>query len=977
MTVDPQYRKKLIEVALPLEAINKESSREKSIRHGHPSTLHLWWARRPLTACRAVLFASLVDDPSSWPEIFPTEAEQEKERKRIFAIIEELAKWENSNNSDVLYQAHEEIARSISRGRGDPMPKGIAAIRQYITENAPPVLDPFCGGGSIPLEAQRLGLEVQASDLNPVAVLITKALIEIPPKFAGKPAVNPMTRTQKTIEEKWEGVKGLADDVEYYGKWMRSEAEKRIGHFYPRVKITAEIAKDRPDLKKYIGKELTIIAWLWARTVASSNPIVNRTHVPLVRSYWLSTKPGKEAWIEPIIDKEKNQFKFVVRVGSPYPDKKIIIDSGTKIGRGCNFKCIISGEPIPDSHVKKQGALGQLNVKLIAIVAEGDRGRVYLSPSEDQEKIANSIIKPGNIGAIQQPMVDDKRNIWCYIYGFTSFDKLFTSRQLLALATFSNLVQEVREKILADANKSLIFPADERRLDEGGTGAKAYADAVSVYLTFPIGRAADYWATTSTWYPANQQIGHTFTRQAIPMVWDFAEANPLSNSSGGWISLWSTTLDAFKGLPIYQRKGSVKQLDATSSINGIQSPIISTDPPYYDNIGYADLSDFFYIWLRRSLSDVFPSLFATVLTPKIHELIASPHRHDGKRQKAQVFFEEGLGRAFLQMKEVQNADYPLTVFYAFKQVEECDEEDSIVSTGWDTMLTGLIRAGYMIEGTWPMRSEQHHRMIAHSTNALASSIVLVCRPRSPSASLATRREFIASLKHELPSAVKTLQKSSIAPVDLAQSAIGPGMAVFSRYARIMESDGSPMTVRTALGIINQTLDEVFAEQEGEFDADTRWALSWYEQYRNNEGPFGDAETLSKAKNTAVNGLIEAGIITAKGGKVKILNWNELREGWDPNIDRRPTIWEATHYLIKQLENHGEQGAADLLQKLGGGMGENARDLCYRLYSICERKKWAQDAIGYNSLIVAWPEITKLVQSSARTEKAQRMLLGEE
>lgn len=980
MPTTPQYRRKLIEVALPLEAINKESAREKSIRHGHPSTLHLWWARRPLAACRAVLFSSLVDDPSAWPDLFPTEEKQKVERERIFKIIEELVMWDNSNNPEVLFKAHSEIARSISRDLGEKMPVGADAIRKYITEKAPPVLDPFCGGGSIPLEAQRLGLVAYGSDLNPVAVLITKALIEIPPKFAGNPPVNPESRVQKTIEGKWEGAEGLAEDVRYYGKWMRDEAEKRIGHLYPKVKVTTEMVKDRPDLKPYVGRDLNVIAWLWARTVVSPNPAVNGAHVPLIGTFWLSTKKGQETWIEPLVDKKRNSFKFVINVKKPNQSERESIDKGTKIGRGANFHCLISGEPIKKEYIHDEFKAKRQNVVLMAIVAEGDRERLFLSPDTHQEKIASSAIpswKPEEEMNTKSPNLVSGRG-----YGINQWQEIFTSRQLVTLTTFCNLVTETREKVLVDSRQSKSLQKDSRGLDAGGNGQDAYADAVAVYLGLAISKLSDSQNSLCTWKPSMNQSIHAFARQALPMVWDFSEANAFGGMAGDFQTTLNNMMRVIDRLG-YNQMGEVKQLDATSTMNGKSHLLISTDPPYYDNIGYSDLSDFFYIWLRCSLSCVYPSIFATLLTPKKQELIASAYRHEGNKEQAMTFFESGLGQAFARMHEAHDSHYPLTVYYAFKQAETDSGENSsdsgnnlLISTGWETMLSGLIKAGFIIQGTWPMRTELGNRMIGLGTNALASSIVLVCRPRPTNAPLATRREFITALKLELPSALKTLQQSSIAPVDLAQAAIGPGMAVFTRYTKVMESDGAPMTVRTALGLINQTLDEVLAEQEGEFDPDTRWAIAWFEQFGMNEAAFGTAETLSRAKNTAINALVDDGLITARAGKVKLVARNELPVDWDPTKDKRLTAWESTQHLIRALDQKGESGAAELLKKLGSGIGETARDLAYRLYVICDRKKWTTEALSYNTLVTSWSEIQNLVHVAERTKQGQQTFAKE-
>jgi putative DNA methylase len=939
------YRKKLIEVALPLEAINKESAREKSIRHGHPSTLHLWWARRPLAACRAVLFASLVDDPSSLPEQFPTEEAQQRERDRLFKIIEELVRWENSNNEAVLDRARKEILRSTG---GNP----------------PPVLDPFAGGGSIPLEAQRLGLEAHASDLNPVAVLINKALIEIPPRFAGQPPVNPESRKKIGNAENWRGAQGLAEDVRFYGKWMRDEAEKRIGHLYPKI--------DSPT-----AKGLTVIAWLWARTVRCPNPACG-ARMPLVRSFALSTKKGKQAWVEPIIEfpvtlsrsegslapnsrdasqaqhdgvfgRGQKRVRFEVRTGEGSPPEGTVNRKGAR--------CLVCGTSVPFDHVRAEGKAGRMSQQMMAVVAEGQRGRVYLDPTPEQVEIAQQA-KPTWKPDAELP--HNPRDFKTPNYGMRTFGDLFTPRQLVALTTFSDLVGEARQRVAADAQAA--------RLDEAR--AQAYADAVATYLAFALSKMADRGSTICTWFTERDSTRNTFARQAIPMTWDFAELNTLLKGTGSFVGAVDWTAESLEGVPLGSKDGFVKQADATKTVDKIQPAIISTDPPYYDNIGYADLADFFYVWLRRSLGSIYPTITGTLLVPKAQELVATPYRFGGSKQKAQEFFEHGLGEAFERMCEAAHRDYPLTVYYAFKQAESDGDEgsgdgDGIVataSTGWETMLEGLLRSGFAINGTWPMRSELSNRMIASGTNALASSIVLVCRPRPQSAAVATRREFIAALRRELPDALRKLQHGNIAPVDLAQAAIGPGMAVFSRYSKVVESNGEPMRVRTALQLINQSLDEVLQEQEGEYDNDTRWAIAWFEQYAANEGPYGEAETLSRAKNTSVAGLHEGGVVQARAGKVRLLSRDQLPDGWNPTQDRRKSVWEITQHLIRALENDGEYGAAGILAQLGSE-AEAARDLAYRLYTTCERKGWASEALAYNSLVVAWPAI--LEQKSAQ------------
>ncbi len=958
------YKKKLIEVALPLEDINREAAREKSIRHGHPSTLHLWWARRPLAACRAVLFASLVDDPSecvtelmadapkrraaekalaaqrklwearktlfdkaqaakiSAPEPGPEpkleEVIVETERERLFEIIRELVKWENSNDDRTLNKARAEILRSTG---GNP----------------PPVYDPFCGGGSIPLEAQRLGLEAHASDLNPVPVLINKALIEIPPRFAGKPPVNPESRKKLSASGSWKGAAGLAEDIRYYGQWMRDEAEKRIGHLYPKVKLP----------KEHGGGEATVIAWLWARTVASPNPATKGAHVPLVRSFAISTKAGKKAWVEPVVDQDSMTYRFEVRTGNGEPRAGTVSRNGAV--------CVLTGSPMPLDYVRAEGKAGRLGTRLLAIVAKGQSGRIYLSPTDENERVAQ-MAEPHNVPDTDMPKAALGFRI--QNYGMTKHRHLFTRRQLTALTSFSDLVSEACEKVLNDSGND-----------------RAYSDAIATYLGLATGRGADYWSANCSWHSSKELIRNTFARQAIPMVWDFAETNPLSSSAGNFIGGRDWIVSCVERVPA-TGEASVTQLSA-ADIDTDRKVLFSTDPPYYDNVPYADLSDFFYVWLRRSLQTIYPQLLGTVLVPKGEELIADPFRHGG-RDEARSFFERGMGAVFERMREASDPKYPTTIYYAFKQSEAEDEDDAFdeaensnpsrASTGWETFLQGLADAGWQIDGTWPMRTELGNRMRNLASNALASSIVLVCRVRPKDAGVASRRDFLAALKRELPEALRNLQKGNIAPVDLAQAAIGPGMAVFSRYARVLETDGSPMGVRTALSLINQSLDEVLAEQEGEFDADTRWALAWFDQYGFTEGAYGQAETLSTAKNTSVSGMVEAGILAAKGGKVRLLKKEELPPDWDPAEDARLTIWESTHYLIRALDQ-GEQAAAELLRKLGA-VAEIARDLSYRLYTVCERRKWSQDAIGYNALVLAWPDLTRLAQEQKAAGPSQ-------
>lgn len=894
------YKKKLIEVALPLDVINAQSAREKSIRHGHPSTLHLWWARRPLAACRAVLFAQLVDDPSADPDSFPTEADQDAERNRLFAIIEDLVQWENIDNEEVLKSARSEILRSC----GGKLPL---------------VFDPFAGGGSIPLEAQRLGLEAYASDLNPVAVLINKALIQIPPRWAGRAPTHP----EASNRTRWTGSEGLAEDIRRYGLWLRDEAERRIGHLYPRASL--------PD-----GSAANVVAWIWARTVTCQNPACGAT-IPLASTFWLGKKKGKEAWINPIVcDRE---IRFEIKgdpSGPPDPPKQ---------GRGAKFKCLVCGTVAGEVHVRSEAMAGRMGAQLMAIAAQGDRRRVYLPPDSLHAEAA-LIDAPPLVPQGQMPI--NPRWFSPPAYGMSDYSDLFTSRQLVALTTFSDLVGEARERVISDAAAGGISDED----------AAEYADALAIYLALALGKVADYGNSICSWasHPKQEAVRNAFSRQAIPMAWDYAEAFPFGTTAGSLGEAFEWVAKVVERLPAGP-SGSAHQADARA---GGPSAVFATDPPYYDNIGYADLSDFFYIWLRRSLEEIDGDLFGTMLTPKGAELIASPYRHDGSQDGARRYFEDGFVEVFRAARLSSIKNVPMTLFYAFKQSEN-SSEDGVGSTGWSTMLEGLAAAGWMVTATWPLRTEMGNRMIASGTNALASSIVLACRLRPEAAGVTDRQGLIRALQEELPDSLRALQKAHIAPVDLRQAAVGPGMAVFSRFARVIEPDGETMRVRTALGLINQVLDRVLDDQEQEFDPETRWAIHWFSQFLLDEGPYGTAEQLAVSMNVAVNAMVESGIVKSGGGKVRLLARSELPDDWDPVFDTRTPVWEATHHLVKRLETDGESSAARLLRRMGG-LGEPAQLLAYRLYTVCERTR-PNLAGPYNALVASWPEIQRLAREA--------------
>ena len=938
--------KKLIEVALPLDAINVASAREKSIRHGHPSTLHLWWARRPLAAARAVVFSQLVNDPEDlWrcqnPGIEPNKQVRghwTKARTRLFKVIEEIVLWENTTNEAVLEKARQEIRQSwievCELNKEHPQ-----AAELFDPNVMPGLHDPFAGGGTIPLEAQRLGLDAYASDLNPVAVLINKAMIEIPTKFAGMPPVNPESREKYGMGTKqWHGAEGLAEDVRYYGNWMRDEAYNRVGKLYPKIEITNELAKHRPDLAPYVGKRLTVIAWLWARTVKSPNPAFSHVDVPLASSFVLGAKPGKEAYVVPKIC--NGGYEFDVKTGE-IPDEA---RSGTKAGARNAFNCVMSNTPISYDYIRTEALAGRMKERLMAIVAEGKSSRVYLSPTAEME-LASQVEPPYRPDQVIVAGMSER----VVGYGFLTYGDLFTSRQLTALNTFSDLVSTARSKVLDDANDTS-FADDKGSLDDGGTGPRSYAEAISVYLGFALSRMTNYSSSLCVWssHPKDELAKQVFLRQALSITWDFAETNPFSSAGGTLDTNISFLCKSMKSLPA---RGFGSSIQADGKTVAIQRRFVATDPPYYDNIGYADLSDYFYVWLRRSLREIFPKLLVTMAVPKADELVATPGRH-GSKEQAEAFFLNGMTAAMANIAREVHPSAPITIFYAFKQSET--KADGTNSTGWETFLEAVNQAGLSLTGTWPMRTELVGNL-KNKVNALASSIVLVCRPRSKTAATVSRREFIRELNVTLPLALDAMTRgdeglhSPVAPVDLSQAIIGPGMAVFSKYAAVLEADGSPMNVRTALQLINRFL------AEDDFDADTQFCLHWFEQYGWELSKFGEADTLARAKGTSVDGVKNAGVLHSAGGNVRLLKWAEYPSDWNPQADQRLPIWEVLHQLIRVFNTDGETGAAAVFAAVQS-KAEAARQLAYRLYTLCERKNWAEDARAYNEVVTSWSGI---------------------
>ena len=895
------HKRKLIEVALPLDAINREAERDTPKRSNHPWRMHFWWARRKLATARAVLFAQLVDDPSSDPGRFPTVEDQRVERERLHAMIERLVSWDNARDPRLLAEARAEIRRS-SGG------------------STPVIFDPFAGGGSIPLEAQRLGLEARASDLNPVAVLINKALIEIPAAFKDQAPIYPDLAGSQIRD--WKGAEGLAADVRAYGAWIREQALARLGDVYP-----SEGGK-------------TPIGWLWARTVRCPNPACG-VDMPLVKSWWVAKKAARNVFIVPTVmgdPAHPSGMRVAYSVSDRPVDAPADVDEGTVSRRGA--KCVSCGTAISLSHIREEGRAKRLGQQLLATIVDGGRKREYIAPTAAQ--VAAADLDPP-AGRIEGDIGFYPRDLKAPTYGLTQFADLFTARQLTVITLLSDLVQEVRTAVI------------------GHGGTSEYADAVATYLGLAVSRGTDYQSNVTTWHYQNEQIRNVFARQAIPMAWDFLEVNILGTGSGTWASQVELAAQALEGLvvdtPAFARQQAAQ--DASR-----QPFVLSTDPPYYDNVEYSELSDFFYVWLRRTLRSVHPQLLSTLLVPKAEELVANPYRHDGK-EGAKAFFEDGFRTVFANAREVASPDYPITVYYAFKQSETDAEGEA--SSGWETLLEGMIRAGWVITSTWPFRTETASRMLAQGKNALASSIVLSLRPRPEGAATTDRRDFIATLTAELPDALRKLQQGQVAPVDLPQAAIGPGMAVFSRYSAVLEPDGTRMTVRSALARINEILDQVLNEQEGDFDSTSRFAIAWYRQHGYGVGKFGDADNLARARNTSVDAMDRDEILTSRAGNVQLIKPSDLSWDYDVLKDLHTSNWEALHHLIKVLERDGIAPAGNFLQAAltrpdGAIDADLVKELAHLLFRIAEGNGWTKDALSFNTLVTTLPEILEVARA---------------
>ena len=945
------HRKKLIEVDLPLDAINAESSREKSIRHGHPSTLHLWWARRPLASCRAVIFASMVDDPSACPDEFPTPEAVRAERRRLHELISELVKWENTDERNpearaLLNSARYEIARSVARSRSEPLPRDCsrdnpAATLRYLADSAKPIYDPFAGGGSIPLEAQRLGLKAIASDLNPVAVLINKALIELPHKFANRPPVNPDADpigmlTGKSIGRgknrkpeiiAWRGAAGLAADIRYYGNWMRQQAFNRIGSLYPKAKL--------PD-----GGEATVIAWLWARTVPCNNPLCG-AEMPLMTTFQVSKKTNNKHWIRPLVhrDTQPPTISFQVQThneGVP-PDGRTVVRGGK------GARCLACADGVDHPYIREQSKAGNMSAMMTCIVAEGDRKRLFISPTDDHIEAAQNA-KPRWRPNGKLP--ERALGIAVQSYGVENWNDLFTERQLTALTTFSSLIPKAIELLVSHG------------------ASQEYANTVRTYLALALGRAADMCSSHSRWHISGAKVTGVFARQAIPMIWDFAEGNTFSSSTGNWMAHIEWVSKVVARLPLDINTGEAHQADATTTIHAESGPVIVTDPPYYDNIGYADISDYFYVWLRPLLRDIYPGLFAGILTPKNEEMVAAP-MFENTRER----FETLMGNTLERIRARCTPEFPSSIFYAYKQQEETRR--GVTSTGWDTMLTALVEAGFQIIGTWPMRTEMGNRPRSLGSNALASSVILVCRPRPEDAPFANRNEFISALEAELPDALNQLTQGHIAPVDLAQAAIGPGMEIYSRYSSVSTIAGVEVTVRDALENINRVIEEYHRREQGELDEESQFCLTWLEQHGYRAGPYGAAELLSQAKNVSIDALRDSHrLLTAASGAVQLLDPEEYHHYERDNPSAPMTAWEGCFRMLWHLHHEeGEfiDGCAEVAARMVGA-SESVERLARLLYAHYDRKRDSQNAVRFNNLVSEWREISTRAANLRRQER---------
>jgi putative DNA methylase len=870
---------KLVEVALPLEAISKASKADKDRKVGTIKNVHKWFAPMPTPAWRALLFATLIDDPGD-----------EEGRAELLKFIERLVPAHGgAPDAETLAEAHKRIQEATG---GNP----------------PTVFDPFCGGGSTLVEAQRLGLPAAGSDLNPVAVLITRTITELIPQVAGRP---PLVGDAGQLGLMSGGpLDGFLADCAHYARRIRDQVWEQIGHLYPPAPGGG-----------------TVVAWLWARTVRCPNPAC-RALAPLAASLWLSKRTGDKRWLNPTYCRPGEPVRFEIGsgLGGPPRDSTLARTAAT---------CLVCGESMPLDYVRDEGRAGRMGVEPLAIAVDGAKNRHFLSTTDAQTTMpeANPATEPIDLAIPEQAL-----GFRVQLYGMTNYASLFTKRQLTMLGAFANVIAELPDWVKKD----------------GGDGV--YAAALTSVLGLCLGKLSAS-SSTQTRLELENHFPPAFGRHALPMVWDFAELNPFSGSAGDWMSHVSSVMGGLRALPGTRTPASSFQSDARVASEHLSGPVLlATDPPYFAQIGYADLSDFFYLWLRRALAPVHPDLFSTVATPKAQELIAAPYRHGGSVAAATGYFISGFTDTFRNLLPSTVPTLPILIVYAHRQNESDPGGPS--STAWDAMLTAIVSSGLRIVGTWPIHATHSSRQIGLGTNALASYVVLVCRPQIQAAKVVDRQGFIAALHAELPKAIRKLQEGAISSIDLGQATIGPGMAIFSRFAKVIEPTGQAMTVRSALELISQIQSEVLDEFVGDLDPETRWAMIWYRDHGFEDGPFDDADKLSKTTVTSTDELVAAGIATARAGKVKLRSREDLPATWSPRDDDRTTVWEVTQHLAKAVTSGGWQQAAPLFRRCGRWV-DDARALAYWLSTAAAAKSRAKDALDYDSLVTSWPELQRL------------------
>lgn len=904
--------KKLIEVALPLQAINAAAKKETKTTNGHPSTFHLWWGHRPYSVARALIFSSLVDDPSSRPDLYPTRAEQDNARRTLFSMIEQLVDWRSSADRKTIGAAQ-------------------SLLRQSLGDIFPTIVDPFSGRGTIPLEAQRLGCTTIGADLNPVAVLISKALVEIPARFKSS---NPVHPDHAPLRESMRGPAALAADVEAYARALLAIATNALHGQYQPVRTPQ-------------GEELPVLAWLWARTVRCPNPVCNGV-TPLIKSNVLSAKAGQSRYLKPTINQELKRVTFSVSTAKSDTFSNVIPKRGAT--------CIFCEQPISLQQLRAEGIKTKLEPHMLLGAVLNANGKKKFVGSQEVSVSAIDPLPPDR--NLDHDLTRNSRHMGPTVYGLYRHRDLYTNRQLKALTTFATSVLGLRDQIETDASRSGMN-TDARSLEDGGTGAAAYADAIITYLAIAISRLADRCSTLVFWQ-ADETVGHVFVRSALSMTWDFVEPNPLGDSTGSFHSSVKSVVATLAKLPT-DGSSTIVQEDCRELAYPDQCVII-TDPPYYDNIPYSDISEYFYVWLREALEPLWPNLFATLGTPKSNELTFDKSRFHGDAEAARAYVTAGFAETFGKWRERANPAFPLVVLYAFRATEAADDsmssDDQVVSYGWESILASLIGSGFEITGTWPIGTERDNRFRSQGSNALGSSIALICRPRSDGATRCSRVDFLHALRSDLPFAVQRLREASLAATDLQQAALGPGISVFSRYSEVLEADDSVMTVRSALAAINDELAHILLGEIADVDADTHFALSWFDRYGYDNGKYGDADILLKAKNASLRHLEDAGVVVSERGLVRLLSPTEL-SGDHTRISDRPT-WAQCMFAISALisEDGGEARAAEVIRAIGAAEATRLKDIAYHCYLICDRQKRASDARDFNALVSSWPEIER-------------------